>query len=152
RAPAVSALWISISVSYVVSTMIRALGNSVRIEIMVSMPLMSGSLRSIRVTSGLFLRKYSIASRPVETWATTFISGCLSITLALPSRTSGWSSTLKTRILFRSFMLTLASGAFTQYPLANVKGTVQKLCACAFTLPQEADGVHVHEANLLQIQ
>ena len=73
----------------------RASGNSDRIAIMASMPFTSGSLRSWRVTSGLYLRKCSIASRPVETCATTCVSGWALMTLAIPSHRRGWSATPK---------------------------------------------------------
>ena len=51
--------------------MIRASGNSERIAIIVSTPLMSGRRRSISVTSGRCVRNCSMPSWPVAAWAIT---------------------------------------------------------------------------------
>ena len=77
----------------------RASGNSLRMAIIASMPLMSGSRMSMSVTSGRCSRNSWMASRPVEAWATISMSGWLLMTAAMPSRRSGWSSTLKTRMV-----------------------------------------------------
>jgi len=61
-------------------------------------PLISWSLTSIRVMSGWRSRKRSRASRPLDASPTMHMSGWLLMRVAIPSRNSGWSSTLKTRI------------------------------------------------------
>ena len=86
------------SPSNVVSMIIRALGYSHRMLLRTSMPLRSGSLRSIKVTSGLCSRKRWIPSLPFAASATMVMSAWALIIAEIPSRTSGWSSTVRMRI------------------------------------------------------
>src|SRR5271166_3500929 len=90
------------SPAYVVKTMIRALGNSLRMAMIASMPLISGICRSMRVMSGWCRRNCSIASRPVAACATNFMSGSISINDAMPWRRSAWSSAARIRIVLVS--------------------------------------------------
>src|SRR5262245_33424231 len=62
---------------------------------MASTPLKSGICRSMRVTSGRCDRNCSIASRPLDASATSFMSGSALTSVAIPSRRSGWSSTVR---------------------------------------------------------
>src|SRR6185295_6437507 len=54
--------------------------------------------KSISVTSGRWAAKARSASAPLDACAANTISGALLTTAAIPSRNSGWSSTLSTRI------------------------------------------------------
>ena len=83
-------------------TTIRASGNSLRMAMIASMPLISGICRSIRVMSGWCRRNCSIASRPVEACATSSMSGSTSTSAAMPWRRSAWSSAVRIRIVFVS--------------------------------------------------
>ena len=86
--------------SFGVKMMMRASGNSVRIAAAVSIPLISGSLRSMSVTSGRCVRNRLIPSCPFDACATKFMSGCAANSAAIPSRYRGWSSTETIRIEF----------------------------------------------------
>src|SRR5580704_5865464 len=78
--------------------MIRALGKSLRIAIMHSMPLISGICKSISVMSGRCFLNSAIASRPLGASATNFMSGSALISAPIPLRSSAWSSTARIRI------------------------------------------------------
>ena len=78
--------------------MIRASGNSVRIAAIASMPFMSGRRRSMSVMSGRCWRNRSRPSFPVLASATSSMSRWLLIIAEIPSRRSGWSSTLRMRM------------------------------------------------------
>src|ERR1700677_575433 len=78
--------------------MIRALGKSLRIAIMHSMPLISGICRSISVMSGRCFLNSAIASRPLGASATNFMSGSEPISAPIPLRSRAWSSTVRIRI------------------------------------------------------
>src|SRR5229473_3881157 len=86
------------SPAYVVSTMIRALGNSLRIPIIASTPFSTGIWRSIKVTSGRCNRNCLIASCPSEASATNFMSDSPLTSAAIPWRRRAWSSTARIRI------------------------------------------------------
>src|SRR5713226_10121743 len=78
--------------------MIRALGNSLRIPIIASMPFSPGIWRSINVTSGRCNRNFSIASCPSEASATNFMSDSPLTSAAIPWRRRAWSSAVRIRI------------------------------------------------------
>src|SRR5580692_6950176 len=78
--------------------MIRALGKSLRIAIMHSMPLISGICKSISVMSGRCFLNSAIASRPLGASATNFMSGSALISAPIPLRNRAWSSTVRIRI------------------------------------------------------
>jgi hypothetical protein len=71
---------------YVVRTMIRALGNSLRMPMIAPIPFSAGIWRSINVTSGRCNRNFSIASRPLQASATSFMSVSALTSAAIPSR------------------------------------------------------------------
>jgi hypothetical protein len=83
---------------YVVRAMIRALGNSLRMPMIALIPFSVGIWRSINVTSGRCNRSFSIASRPLQASATSFMSVSALTSAAIPSRRRAWSSTVRTRI------------------------------------------------------
>src|SRR5260370_5446560 len=103
-APASSARCMSTSPSWELRTMMRAFGDLSLIFLIRSKPLMSGNCRSTRATSGLAAKNRSSASPPVAAAPTNLMSGCKLIIAAIPSRTTGWSSTHNTRIFPVSFM------------------------------------------------
>src|SRR5580700_813008 len=78
--------------------MIRALGKSLRIAMIHSMPLISGICRSISVMSGRCFLNAAIASCPLDASATNFMSGSALISAAIPLRSRAWSSTVRIRI------------------------------------------------------
>src|ERR1700730_11315725 len=78
--------------------MMRASGNSPRIALIASTPLISGICRSISVTSGRCVRNCCTASRPFVASATSLKSACAETNPAIPWRISGWSSTDMIRI------------------------------------------------------
>src|SRR5260221_6695287 len=88
--------------------------------IVASMPLQSGSLRSISVTSGWCSRSRCNASAPLAASATSSMSGWFLMTAAIPSRKSGWSSTLKMRIIRLSLSSTCVQ--LPLMPLSNSAG------------------------------
>src|SRR5260221_1973476 len=88
--------------------------------IVASMPLQSGSLRSISVTSGWCSRNRCNASAPLAASATSSMSGWFLMTAAIPSRKSGWSSTLKMRIIRLSLSSTCVQ--LPLMPLSNSAG------------------------------
>src|SRR5580704_12555532 len=65
---------------------------------MASMPLMSGSCKSINVISGRCCLNCLVASTPVDASATTFISDSALTNPTMPFRSNGWSSTVSTWI------------------------------------------------------
>jgi hypothetical protein len=69
--------------------MMRASGNSPRIAMIASRPFISGIWMSISVTSGLCSRNWWTASRPLAASATTAMSGCEPMSVAIPCRTTG---------------------------------------------------------------
>jgi hypothetical protein len=73
----------------VVSITTRAAGNSLTMALSASIPLRSGSRRSMSVTSGRCWRNKTIASPPVAAWATMVMSAWLLMMAAIPSRNSG---------------------------------------------------------------
>src|SRR3954452_15827345 len=81
-------------------TMMAASGEPARILVMISGPLIPGSRRSMRVMSGRCSVKAAIAAAPSPASATTFMSGSASMVVRRPTRTTGWSSTISTRIFF----------------------------------------------------
>src|ERR1035437_4848357 len=87
---------------YVVRTTKRASGNSLRISRMHATPLICSRRRSITVRSGTCSRKSAIASSPLPVSATTVMSGCVSMIVLMPTRTTGWSSTTSTLIFVES--------------------------------------------------
>ena len=72
--------------------------DDVSIRRVASSPSISGMYKSMSVKSGRCWRKLWIASRPFVASATSRISGSASRIAAMPSRTSGWSSTLSRSI------------------------------------------------------
>src|SRR5271167_3106119 len=71
-----------------------------------SRPFISGICRSISVMSGWYVRNCWIASRPLHASPTKVMSGWTPIRPAIPSRTSGWSSTMRIRIREASALMT----------------------------------------------
>src|SRR4051812_24364094 len=67
---------------------------------MVSGPLIPGSRRSIKVMSGVCSANAVRAAAPSPASATTCRSGSASIMVRRPTRTTGWSSTMRMRIFF----------------------------------------------------
>src|SRR6266849_9624656 len=103
-APASSARCMSTSPSWELRTMIRAFGDLALIFLINSKPLISGNCRSTRATSGRNSKNFSSASPPVAAAPASIMSPCRLIIAAIPSRTTGWSSTHNTRIFPVSFM------------------------------------------------
>src|SRR5467141_1553847 len=118
--------------------MTRALGNSLRIPIIASMPFRAGICRSINVTSGRCNRNFSIASCPLEASAINFMSDSVLTSAAIPSRRRAWSSTVRIRIGLESARM--SSHLFAEKPesvgivgfhVSNGGGNSQlNLCAC----------------------
>src|SRR5271157_1890290 len=75
-----------------------ASGNSFRMAMSASRPFISGICRSISVMSGWYVRNCWIASRPLHASPIKVMSGWTPTRPAIPSRTSGWSSTMRIRI------------------------------------------------------
>src|SRR5271166_791821 len=71
-----------------------------------SRPFISGICRSISVMSGWHVRNCWIASRPLHASPTKVMSGWTPTRPAIPSRTSGWSSTMRIRICEASALMT----------------------------------------------
>src|SRR5580704_7548817 len=94
--------------------MTRAFGNSLRIAIMHSMPLISGICRSISVTSGRCSLNCTIASAPLDASPTIFMSGSASRSAAMPLRRSAWSSTVRIRMTPGS--VAMRTGRFAEPP------------------------------------
>src|SRR6266498_1418784 len=88
------------SPSYVVSTMIRASGISSRIAIVAWTPPTPGMRKSMSAISGRCSRNNCTASWPFAASAITIMSGCMSIMLRNPMRTTRWSSAIRIRIGF----------------------------------------------------
>src|SRR6266568_794857 len=85
--------------------MIRALGKSLRIVMMHSIPLISGICRSMSVTSGRCFLNSAIASCPLDASATNFMSGSALSSAAIPLRSRAWSSTVRIRISLTSLAM-----------------------------------------------
>src|SRR5438552_12932160 len=66
---------------------------------------------SISVTSGRCERNFSTASLPFDASATSFMSGSAVTSVAIPSRSRGWSSTVRTRINLGSTLMASPFGA-----------------------------------------
>ena len=79
----------------------RAFGNSPRMAMIASMPPISGICKSIKVTSWGASLWVAQAFGERAASATNCMSGSVPIKSAIPSRRSGWSSTIRTRIDFQ---------------------------------------------------
>src|SRR5882724_458160 len=128
---------------YVVRTMIRALGNSLRMPMIASMPFRAGICRSINVTSGRCNRNFSIASCPLVASAISFMSHSALTSAAIPWRRSAWSSAVRIRIGPES--VRTSSHLFAEKPdsaciggfrVGNGGGNCElNLCACCGFAP-----------------
>ena len=67
----------------------RAVGHSLRIAVIASIPLAFGMRRSMSVMSGRWTRNSAIASSPSVASATTVMSGCAIIAPEIPPLKSG---------------------------------------------------------------
>src|SRR5262245_2489528 len=111
RRPAFRARCTSASPWKVVSMIMRAFMNSLRMAMTASMPFMSGKRTSINVMSGCSCRNDVSASRPSAACPMSSMSDCEPMTAAIPSRINGWSSTLKIRMRTSSLMVWLLLAA-----------------------------------------
>ena len=99
-APASSAFFMATWSVCAVKITIRAVVLACRILAMTSVAPMSGSRRSSRTMSGWSCRTSGIAARPDSTDAATTSMGSVRSSSFTPSRTTGWSSTTRTFLLF----------------------------------------------------
>jgi hypothetical protein len=88
----------SASVPNVVSTSTRTAGSLSRRVAMAAGPSSSGICRSISTTSGRNARASSTAWVPVAASPTSCMSGWVASIARSPSRTTGWSSAISSRI------------------------------------------------------
>src|SRR5438309_4989814 len=104
------------SSSYIVSATMPMCGDSRLMARVASTPLMRGMLTSIRMTSGCNSRAFSTASWPSRASPKTSRSPLSRMIAARPSRTTRWSSAIRTLIRSTPPLLLRSDGDIDEHP------------------------------------